>query len=193
MTPRPFGPHPIHHGSVHIPVRDRAGGFVFVKVSPEDYRLAMGRPLSLDADGYVRFHVYDERKGKSVAVFLHRAIVRAPRDRLVHHRYGNLLDCRQCALLVATHSENSGGWRRRTGRSSSKYRGVVLHAQTGKWQAQLKHRDVNYYLGLFDSEEAAALAYNRKAVEVWGRFAHLNRVLGTKIVDLNTRSGAQAA
>lgn len=48
----------------------------------------------------------------------------------------------------------------------------------GKWLAQFGEGRENTHrsLGIFDSEEAAALAYNRAAYEYFGRFAKLNEV-----------------
>jgi len=52
---------------------------------------------------------------------------------------------------------------RATGPSTSQYRGVCRSKRSGcdRWQAQISHGGTNYYLGLFDSERQAAVAYSR--------------------------------
>lgn len=56
---------------------------------------------------------------------------------------------------------------------SSKYLGISL-TKHGKWMAVIcKHKKI-YYLGLYLSEEAAAMAYDRKARELYGNDAKLN-------------------
>jgi AP2 domain. len=130
----------------------------------------------LDRDGYVVTSVWDVERRISRALPLHRLIARAPKGVLTDHVKGNKLDCRRCALRRATHAENTANRRsRRIGRSS-RYRGVTLHKQTGRWQAACKHHNRCHYLGLFATQEEAALAYNREAKAIWGRFANLNRL-----------------
>ena len=135
----------------------------------------MSRSWRLNAQGYVIVHVFDLVRKKSMLFSLHRMVARATDGVLVDHVRGNLLDCRRCALRWATASQNSANRRDdRTGRSS-RFRGVTWH-RSGRWQAQLKHREVNRYLGLFKEEIQAALAYNQAARAIWGRFANLNRL-----------------
>lgn len=162
-------------GSVRIPVRDHEGGFVWCKVSPPDYRLALRHRWRLDRDGYVVASVYDVGRCKSTTLPLHRLVCRAPHGVLVDHVRGAKLDCRRNALRFATHSQNSANRRSARDGRSSRYRGVTLH-RTGRWQAQLKHADTNYYLGLFTTEHEAAAVYNKRARYVWGRFAVINRL-----------------
>jgi hypothetical protein len=136
----------------------------------------MGHKWRVDRDGYVVGNVFDVERRKSTRLALHRVVARAPSDVLVDHVFGRLLDCRRSVLRWAIHSDNSANRRADCTGRSSKYRGVTFHKKSGKWQAQCKHRDRNYYLGLFEFEADAAEAYNRKARELFRRFANVNRL-----------------
>lgn len=43
-----------------------------------------------------------------------------------------------------------------------------------KWAAQVFHNKKHHYLGLFVDPKDAAIAYDAKAVEIFGPFARLN-------------------
>ena len=63
---------------------------------------------------------------------------------------------------------------RRKREGSSKYRGVSL-LRSGKYQASLRNEGMSCYLGTYDEEEEAAIAYNRKVVEL-GSGGILNKI-----------------
>lgn len=60
---------------------------------------------------------------------------------------------------------------------SSRYKGVSWSKVSQKWRARIKVNGECLYLGLFDDESEAAGAYNRAALEHFGRLALLN-ILG---------------
>jgi hypothetical protein len=66
-------------------------------------------------------------------------------------------------------SQNRRGW---TKKSSTRFKGIVK-VSTG-WSACVGHNGTKHYLGTFRTDEAAARAYDRKARELFGEFAHLN-------------------
>lgn len=53
---------------------------------------------------------------------------------------------------------------------TSKFKGVTWHKKSGKWLAQAGGN----YLGLFQGEVQAALAYDAKARELWGEASCVN-------------------
>lgn len=70
--------------------------------------------------------------------------------------------------------------RRRSLEAKSKYWGVSQETKSGKWRARIAQREGQFgketrlYLGLFDTELAAAHAYDTKARELYGDKARLN-------------------
>jgi len=61
-------------------------------------------------------------------------------------------------------------------RSVSGYKGVVQDKSSGAWQAKIKANGVLRFLGLYDTAEEAAAAYNWAARELYGEGASLNDV-----------------
>ena len=63
-------------------------------------------------------------------------------------------------LREATKQQNS--FNRKSDRgSTSQFKGVSWHKQRKKWRADYTHKGKIYYLGLYETEEAAAKAYRK--------------------------------
>jgi hypothetical protein len=60
--------------------------------------------------------------------------------------------------------------------ASSKYKGVSWNKRSTKWLAKIKKNGKVHYIGTFTLETEAALAYNKKALELNGEYAYLNKV-----------------
>ena len=71
-------------------------------------------------------------------------------------------------LREATRVDN-GANRRMTVRNTSGSKGVTWNKRAGKWQASCGR--VGGYIGMFDTKEAAALAYAEAAARRYGEFA----------------------
>lgn len=78
-------------------------------------------------------------------------------------------------IRFVTIQQNNFNLRKRKN-CTSKYKGVSFYKNKNKWRCRIFKGGKNYYLGLFDSEEEAALVYNNKAIELFGEYAHLNNV-----------------
>lgn len=107
-------------------------------------------------------------------VRLHRFIMNTVhREVFIDHKSLDTLDNRKSNLRPATNGENQHNTASKAG-SSSQYKGVSFDKGKNKWVANIRAKDVGYYLGSFLSEEDAARAYDAKAVELCGDFARLN-------------------
>lgn len=87
----------------------------------------------------------------------------------VDHINGRGWDCRKLNLRVVTERLNSANRAPLKG-CASKYKGVTLDKRCGRWRAQLLRKHIGY----FDTERAAAAAYDLVAIRKFGENARLN-------------------
>lgn len=106
---------------------------------------------------------------RSVTILMHRVIMNCPDDMEIDHRNGNTLDNRRENLRISTAAQNSAN-RKKRAKSQSAYKGVFWQKREGKWGAEAG----DCWLGYFSDEQEAARAYDLKASELFGEFAHLN-------------------
>lgn len=107
-------------------------------------------------------------KGKRRTIHLHRVIMDVSDSSLqIDHRDHNGLNNQKENLRICTLSENC---RNKTAYGTSKYLGVYWNKKDKKWIAYIRMT----YIGIFEHEWEAALAYDTKAKELFGEFANLN-------------------
>ena len=137
-----------------------------------------GRILKPQADGRGYALVYLSKNGKVKNHKIHQLVasewVSNPGEkRCIDHIDGSRTNNHWENLRYATHAENSMNAKKRPG-CSSVYKGVSIHAKSGKWQASIFRNGKNTGLGLFENEREAAAAYNTSAVEHDAEFAKVN-------------------
>lgn len=103
---------------------------------------------------------------------MHRLIMEAPPDMLVDHINGDPLDNRRCNLRLCTNAQNQQNTGSRGG--SSRHKGVSFNKKSGKWLAGFLFEGRRYYCGLWENEDDAARAVDKKRGEVCGTFASKN-------------------
>ena len=116
--------------------------------------------------------VYAIRAHQGKTILMHREIMQPPDGFVVDHIDGNSTNNRRQNLRTCTRCQNLYNSRPRCSRSQ--YKGVRYDKRTGRWVAEITHRGRKYYLGSFEDEIDAAKAYDRKARELFGQYAHLN-------------------
>lgn len=145
-------------------------------VSDEDYARVSAHKWSLDKNGYAVRKVVvvaADKERRQRKILLHRFILAAPKGLDVDHVNGDPLDNRRDNIRLATRSQNmANSGPRANGRSP--YKGVSWHKRDRRWCASIMVVGHKRHLGNFDSERAAALAYDRAAFAAWGEFSRLN-------------------
>lgn len=112
------------------------------------------------------------RKAGNKRLHLHRLILGLGEGQEADHINRDTLDNRRSNLRVATRTQNI--WNRSSGEGfASPFKGVSRR-KSGKWVARITINGKRVSLGYFWSEEEAAKAYDRAALENFGEFAYLN-------------------
>jgi len=121
-----------------------------------------------------RFEYKGSRKKK---IFMHREILGLEHNdgKFVDHiNKDGLNNCRS-NLRLCTLSQNSANRGKQKNGKASMFKGVFSSGLRKKqWYSKVNHQGKTYNLGYFLTEQEAALAYDKKAEELFGEFAFLN-------------------
>lgn len=147
---------------------------LFAKVDDEDYEMLNAHKWHRHGAKrryYARAHVGHDELGKQILKLMHHLVL--PGHSLIDHINHDGLDNQKHNLRPATARENCRNKESHLN-TTSIHKGVAFHASSGRWQATITDNGVFHYLGLFDDEQDAALAYNNEAIKRFGEFACLN-------------------
>ena len=129
----------------------------------------------LGNNGYPRTRIKCEEYPTGITRYLHQVVIgldhftcpcdtsyRVSGSEINHINY-NKLDARLQNLEYMSKERNNQLHEKKAS-DSSQYRGATWFKRDSKWRAQIKVGDRNRHLGYFDSEEAAARAYDQYIV-----------------------------
>lgn len=107
-------------------------------------------------------------------IMMHRLIMSAPKGMQVDHINGDGLDNRRSNLRLVTNSQNS--YNRGVAKNNvSGFKGVGFHKKSGKWQARIAVDRKRKHIGLYDTPEQAAEAYEAESKKLHGVYSWANR------------------
>ncbi len=165
--------------------RIHLGEGVWTIVEPRDYYTLKNYNWYFGGNGK-QFYAFRNIKiapGKSKMVSMHRQLMQsqlnAVRSTLnaklvVDHINNDSLDNRRANLRLATAAQNACNRKKISSNTSSKYIGIYFEKRTGRWTVKIRANGKRLWLGRFNSELDAALAYDRAAIKYHGEFAKLN-------------------
>lgn len=122
-------------------------------------------------------HFYAASRVRGKKTSLHHLVLRPTKELpCIVFKNGDGLDCRMKNLLRLpkkdAHIVRSG-----QKDCTSRFKGVRAYIFQNKYIAQITVNQKKITIGIFNSEEKAALAYNKAAIKYFGEFARLNKVV----------------
>lgn len=142
--------------------KDNVAGYGIIDT--KNYNKCKNIKWYIDNNGYIRNNALKMR--------LHNFIMG---KKGVDHINGNSLDCRENNLRKCTQQQNTYN-KRVPSNNTSGYKGVSWDKNRKKWKCGIRFNNKQIHLGRFTDKIKAALAYNKKAIELFGEFACLNEV-----------------
>lgn len=121
-----------------------------------------------------RNQTYAITRHKNKIIRMHWLIL-GKRVGIADHINSNTLDNRRKNLRICTSNQNAQNQSKQKN-CSSVYKGVSWSKDRNLWHSKVKHNGIYYNLGRFNSQKKAALAYNKKAKKLFGKYAKLNKV-----------------
>ncbi len=115
--------------------------------------------------------------GKDASVYLHREILGVcDSATYVDHVDRNPLNNLRSNLRVCSNSQNQANRTIVFRKHKRQFKGVYWRPKKKAWVAEITCQNIRHYLGYFKDEIEAAVAYNQKAIELFGDFALLNKI-----------------
>ena len=140
-------------------------------IDKEDLSLIDKYHWHLTKEGYVRAYIPEKNKH----LLLHQLLLNSSKEKLVDHKNLNKLDNRKENLRICDYAKNSINKNKNNNLiTTSIYKGVWWDKQKEKWISVISYQKKRIFIGYFTDEKEAALAYDKKAKELYEDFAYLN-------------------
>ncbi len=141
-----------------------------ILVSDENYYNLMKYTWWIDTHGYAQGYI----GGNTIRMHVYLINLLNPlKEKVVDHINNIKHDNRIENLRIVEKSLNAHNKTKNTNKTS-KYQGVCLETRSNKYIATIVKNRKQYYLGSFKTEDEAAKAYNKKALELYSTDAKLN-------------------
>ena len=122
----------------------------------------------------VRTIVINYKPKKTKTIRMHRLIMLCNIGKIVDHIDHNGLNNQKNNLRFCTTNQNRANSIKTNKYTTSKFKGVTLNKKSNKWISKMTINKKNIHIGCYKDEIDAAMAYDKKAKEIYGEFANLN-------------------
>lgn len=148
---------------------------------PEDHKLiplTQGKFAKVDNEDFERVkdinwgYTHGYARNKELG-YMHRVILKSKHGEYVDHENKDTLDNRKCNIRICSNAENIRSSKLKINNTSG-LKGVYFRADRSTWRAEIKCNYKKTVIGTFKDKEEAGMAYDRKALELFGDFAYLN-------------------
>ena len=158
-----------------IELTGKIGKGKFAIVDAEDFHEINKYKWHLGKQGYAKRTKTQTINGEKICqtIWIHKQLNQTPAGMVTDHINGNVLDNRKENLRSVEHYVNMHN-RGKTIKNKSGFKGV--HQNCNKFEAGIRVNGKKIYLGLYNTAVQAALAYNKKATELFGDYANLNKM-----------------
>ena len=146
----------------------------------DDVDLHIVNYMNWNFDGkYAARSIWSTKNRSSRKVYLHRFIWELhngpiPDGMTIDHVNNDKLDNQLKNLRLATSSQNNINKFYKTPENTSIFKGVAWNNNANKWRVLIKINSKVQHVGYFEDEIDAAIAYDLKAIELFGERAYLN-------------------
>ena len=144
-----------------------------VLIDDNDYNFLNEYRWRFSKGGYAKTEIIINKKQTTIG--MHRLIMNPPQNMQIDHIDHNGLNNQRDNLRIVTSQQNLMNKLKRKN-CSSIFKGVHWNKRDKKWVAQIGINKKIYNIGSFIFETDAAVAYNKKATELFGEYACLNEV-----------------
>jgi hypothetical protein len=126
------------------------------------------------ANNFYAVRVLGNVNGRKKHISMHRQIMTPSIGFVVDHIDGVGLNNTRANLRIAIAAQNVYNSKKTLNQTGSQYKGVCCDNRRNAFRADIGYKSRRKFLGHFDNETDAALAYDRAAIELYGDYACLN-------------------
>lgn len=172
-------------GVTIIEINSPKYGQHFAVIDTKNYKKIYDKTIGIRRTGaltkkfYARVIMPRKENNGSTSKDLHIYLFgdKSPNGYIIDHiNNDDTLDNREQNIRFGTRQQNIFNSVKQNSQTTSKYKGVYFSKIRNRFVAQITYNYNNIYLGVYKTQEQAAIAYNEAAIKYFDDFARLNKI-----------------